>query len=188
MKEDNIEEPLPDLKNDIQLIFNLFKKDNNLITKLKLRTMLFSFAMYKSAPSDINRYIEENTSENQENFSFDEVCKLINFKIKSAKEKEADELFNSLVEHGKCDINDVMLKKAFDDNQISITNKEIKEMMNFMGADCIEGNEDLGEDYKSLRHSSKSKIVAKDDDKNVPDKPSYVVGKELFSKFYVDNK
>ena len=30
-----------DLKNDIELAFNLFKNENNKINKLKLRTMLF---------------------------------------------------------------------------------------------------------------------------------------------------
>ena len=40
-----------DIKNDLQLAFNLYKNENNKINRLKLRTILFSFAMYKSSSS-----------------------------------------------------------------------------------------------------------------------------------------
>ena len=53
------EELNEDLKNDLLLGFNLFKWSNWMVNKLKLRSMLFSFAMYKSAPADINRYIND---------------------------------------------------------------------------------------------------------------------------------
>ena len=43
MAEEN-EMPL-DIKNDIQLAFNLYKNENNKINKLKLRTIIFSFVM-----------------------------------------------------------------------------------------------------------------------------------------------
>ena len=85
------EEMSVDLKHDIQLGFNLFKNEKNQINKLKLRTLLFSFVMYKSSSGDINQFIEEQTSPDKEFFTFDEVCKLVNFKIKVAKDKEADE-------------------------------------------------------------------------------------------------
>ena len=47
-----------DIKNDIKLAFDLYKNEKNKINKLKLRTLLFSFIMYKSSPSDINDYID----------------------------------------------------------------------------------------------------------------------------------
>ena len=47
-----------DIKNDIKLAFDLYKNENNKINKLKLRTLLFSFIMYKSSTSDINAYID----------------------------------------------------------------------------------------------------------------------------------
>ena len=43
-----------DLKNDIKIAYNLFKNENNKITKLKLRTLLFSFIMFESSAGDIN--------------------------------------------------------------------------------------------------------------------------------------
>ena len=51
-----------DIKDDIKLAFDLYKNENNKINKLKLRTMLFSFIMYKSSPSEINEYIDSKKS------------------------------------------------------------------------------------------------------------------------------
>ena len=45
-----------ELKNDIKIAFDLFKNENNKITKLKLRTLLFSFIMFRSSAGEINRY------------------------------------------------------------------------------------------------------------------------------------
>ena len=47
-----------ELKNDIKIAYDLFKNESNKITKLKLRTLLFSFIMYKYSASEINEYIE----------------------------------------------------------------------------------------------------------------------------------
>ena len=38
-----------DIKNDLLLAFNVFKNERNNISKLKIRTLLFTFAMYKSS-------------------------------------------------------------------------------------------------------------------------------------------
>ena len=57
---DNIELPI-DVKNDLLLAFNLYKNENNKINKLKLRTILFSFVMYKYSSSEINEFIESKT-------------------------------------------------------------------------------------------------------------------------------
>jgi hypothetical protein len=65
-----------DLKNDLILAFNLFKNEEGKVNKLKLRTLLFSFAMYKSAPKDINDYISEYYPK-QEEFTFEQLCKLV---------------------------------------------------------------------------------------------------------------
>ena len=48
MTEEENEIP-SDLKNDIQLAFDLFKNEKDKISKLKLRTLLFSFVMYKNS-------------------------------------------------------------------------------------------------------------------------------------------
>ena len=73
--------------------FQFVYNEKNKISKLKLRTLLFSFILYKSGSGEINQFIEEQTSEDQEFFTYDEVCRMINFKLRSAKEKESDELF-----------------------------------------------------------------------------------------------
>lgn len=154
------EELSVDLKNDIELAFNLFKNENNKINKLKLRTMLFSFIMYKSSSSDINQFIEEQTSEDQEFFTFEEVCRLVNYKLKNAKDKEADEIF-SYMASGKNEnyLTESEITKAFQGFEIDASEKEIKEMMKFI----------VGEE----KEGSNEKIK---------------VSKEQFKKFYTDNK
>lgn len=72
----SVEEISEDLKNDLLVAFNLYKNEEGLISKLKLRTLLFSFAMYKSAPKDINDYIAEYFPK-QEEFTFDNLLKLV---------------------------------------------------------------------------------------------------------------
>ncbi len=76
------EEISEDLKNDLLVAFNLYKNEEGLISKLKLRTILFSFAMYKSAPKDINDYISEYFPK-QEEFTFDSLLKLVFNKLYS---------------------------------------------------------------------------------------------------------
>ncbi len=149
-----------DLKNDIELAFNLFKNENNKINKLKLRTMLFSFIMYKSSSRDINQFIEEQTSEDQEFFTFEEVCRLVNYKLKNAKDKEADEVF-SYMASGKNEnyLTESEITKALQGFEIDASEKEIKEMMKFI----------VGEE----KEGSNEKIK---------------VSKEQFKKFYTDNK
>ena len=44
-----------DIKNDILLAFNLYKNENDKINKLKLRTLLFSFVMYKNSAEEIKQ-------------------------------------------------------------------------------------------------------------------------------------
>ena len=132
-----------DIKNDILLAFNLYKNENDKINKLKLRTLLFSFVMYKNSAEEINKYIENQTKIDQEEFDFDEVCEMVNLKLKASKEKEADEVFNYI-----CEKNDNHFLKendfvrAFKNNEIDISLKEIKEMMKFIANNKNENEED----------------------------------------------
>lgn len=72
----NIEEFTEDLKNDLMLAFNLYKNEEGRVNKLKFRTLLFSFAMYKSSPKDINDYIADHFGK-QEEFTYENLCKLV---------------------------------------------------------------------------------------------------------------
>ena len=93
---DDSEIPL-DIKNDIQLAFNLYKNENNKINKLKLRTILFSFVMYKFSASDINEFIETRTLKEKELYTFDDLCDLVKEKLLESKERDADELYNYII-------------------------------------------------------------------------------------------
>ena len=128
-----------DLKNDIKIAFDLFKNENNKITKLKLRTLLFSFIMFESSAGDINRYIEEKTSPDQDLFDLDDVNDLIKEKIKDAKIKEANELTTSIVGADNAEIiKQSQLEKAFQKHNIDINSKDLKEMFYYMN-----DNEDI---------------------------------------------
>ena len=131
---DSDDEMSVDLKHDILLGFNLFKNEKNQINKLKLRTLLFSFVMYKSSSGDINQFIEDQTSPDKEFFTYDDVCKMVKYKLKNAKEKEADEVFNYLTA-GKNDTHFVTendTEKGFTNYAIGASPEEIKEMMKYM--------------------------------------------------------
>ena len=135
MAEDN-EIPL-DIKNDIELAFNLYKNENNKINKLKLRTILFSFVMYKYSASDINEFIESRTLKDKELYTFDDVCDLVKEKMMDSKERESDELFNYIVNNKKDKdeinkMNKKQLEKAFNENDISIEEDELDKMIEYM--------------------------------------------------------
>ena len=143
-------EELPvDIKNDLQLAFNLYKNENNKINRLKLRTILFSFVMYKSSSSEINEFIASKTASDKEYYSFDDVCDLVKEKFKESKSKESDELFDYIVnsKNNKSE-NNTMTKKqlmnAFEENEIHLEQSEIDEMLEYMNKNEIdeENNED----------------------------------------------
>lgn len=141
-----------DIKNDLLLAFNMYKNDENKINKLKLRTILFSFAMYKAPPKDINEYISEHFPK-QEEFTYEELCKLVFYKLKSIKEKEAEDLFFFInggkgVSHfSKDDISSV-----YEKNGIDISDREINEMLSFMtGKDKLPDNIQISkEEFKKF--------------------------------------
>ena len=120
--------------------------------------MLFSFVMYKSSPSNINKYIEENSSSEKEYFTFDEVCELIQAKNKIAKEKEADEIFNYLAGN-KQYLTKNRIIEEFKDKKIGMTEDEIKEMFNYI----------MHKDYQNDNNSNvttPSNTITRDDFRN----------------------
>ena len=135
-----------DLKNDIKIGFDLFKNENNKITKLKLRTLLFSFIMFESSAGDINKYIEEKISPTQQLFDLDDVYDLVKEKLKEAKAKEANELLNFINTDNKDIISESHLAQAFQKHKIDINRKEIKEMILYMNQKDININKDKKEE------------------------------------------
>ena len=133
-----------DIKNDIKLAFNLYKNENNKINKLKLRTLLFSFIMYKYSASDINQFIESRTLKEKELYSFDDVCDLIKEKLIESKERDSDELFNYIVNNKeKNKMTKKQLVEAFKGNDIDVDEKEFDKMLDYMMRKKIEEEEDL---------------------------------------------
>ena len=178
---EEVEMPL-DIKTDIEIAFNLMKNENNKINKLKLRTLLFSFVMYKYSAYDINKYIETKTTPNQEIFTFDEVCYLINEKLKEARERESDELFNYIAknkgESGKMSNKD--LEKIYKNYELGVDVKELDKMIEYMIKKSesendvlyVEENEDEDEEQKKDDKHKKIKYVTRNQ----------------FKKFYTETK
>ena len=133
-----------DIKNDIKLAFNLYKNENNKINKLKLRTLLFSFIMYKYSASDINQFIESRTLKEKELYSFDDVCDLIKEKLIESKERDSDELFNYIVnnKNENSKMSKAQLQEAFKSNDIDVDEKEIDKMMEYMKKKQFEESEE----------------------------------------------
>ena len=139
-----------ELKNDLLLAFNIYKNDENKINKLKLRTILFSFVWYKSSARNINEFISEIFPSKDE-FTFENLVKLVNKRIKLSKEKEAEDLFN-YINGGKVTsiINETDLYNAFEVNQIEISEREIHEMIGFMQGDSGDTLQATKEEFKKF--------------------------------------
>ncbi len=139
-----------ELKNDLQLAFNLYKNDENKINKLKLRTILFSFVWYKSSAKNINEFISE-IFPNKEEFTFENLVKLVNKRIKMSKEKEADDLF-SYINGGKGTntITETDLFNAFQANQLDISEKETREMISLMQSEYGEHSQTTRDEFKKF--------------------------------------
>ena len=172
MSDEN-EIPL-DVKNDVQLAFNLFKNEKNKINKLKLRTILFSFVMYKFSASDINNFID-NVMGDKELFSFEDVCDLVNMRLQDAKEREADELFNYVVKNNN---ENAKLKKselvdAFKEYKIEVDDKEVDKMLQYMcKSDEKENNDGENQDLEEANKTEGKKSISR----------------EQFKKFYCEKK
>ena len=128
----DVSELSEDLKDDLLISFNLFKNDKGKVNRLKFRTLLFSSAMYKSSPKDINDFINEYCPK-QELFSYEDLLNLVTIKLKTLKEKESDDLFNYI--NGGKGINSISkpdLEKVFRNNNLEITEKELNEMISYI--------------------------------------------------------
>ena len=172
MSDDN-EIPL-DIKNDIQLAFNLFKNENNKINKLKLRTLLFSFIFYKFSASDINKFIETKTLKDKELYTFDDVCDLIKEKLLEAKARESDELFNYIVnnKNENSKMSRKQLSEAFKNNEIDVDDEELDKMIEYMKKKQFDEYEGMELDEDELKKATLSKDIYRNQ----------------FKKFYVEQK
>lgn len=163
--EDNQEEEMSvDVKHDIKLAFNLYKNEKNQINKLKLRTILFSMVMYKSSASDINQFIEEQTSPEKEWFNYDDVCKLVKLKHKFAKEKEAEEVFNFLGGNAH-KLTEESIKAGFDAYGVGVSVEEIQEMMKYMIAPDEERKRKMEEERKRKEEEEAEKRRKEEEEK-----------------------
>ena len=164
-----------DIKNDIKLAFNLYKNENNKINKLKLRTLLFSFIMYKYSASDINQFIESRTLKEKELYSFDDVCDLIKEKLIESKEGDSDELFNYIVnnKNENSKMSKAQLQEAFKSNDIDVDEKEIDKMMEYMKKKQFEESE---ENENPEDEEKKKATLSKD------------ITRNQFKQFYVEQK
>ena len=189
MTEEENEIP-SDLKNDIQLAFDLFKNEKDKISKLKLRTLLFSFVMYKNSADDINNYIESQINPEKNEFSFDEVCDLVNLKLKNSKLKESDEIFSYITswkndnDNIKC--NDLL--QAYRNYEIDVSEDDIKEMMIYMNEDNYQKNKKLNDiaeiDENEDENENENIQENKELSKEIPSK----ISKSQFRKFYTNLK
>ena len=128
-----------ELKNDIKIAYDLFKNESNKITKLKLRTLLFSFIMFKSSAGEINKYIEDTISPTQELFNLEELYLLIKLKLKEAKLKEADELIYAINGNETSEIvKESDFLKTLQKHKIDMNEKDVKEMFQYMNDDMDE--------------------------------------------------
>ena len=143
-----------ELKNDIKIAFDLFKNENNKITKLKLRTLLFSFIMFKSSASEINRYIEDKLSPKQELFDLDDLNLLIRLKLKEAKLKEANELIYAINGNESSEIiKESDFLKTLQKHKIDMNEKDVKEMFQY-----INGEEEFNKSSKKESTVSTEKL------------------------------
>jgi len=90
--------------------------------------------MYKSAAKDINDYINDHYPK-KDDFTYEETLLLVNNKIKNAKEKEADELFN-MIQSGKqpnmLSKNDIL--RSLNSVGIDASDREVSELLEFANA------------------------------------------------------
>ena len=190
LDQNDISSEMPlDIRTDIKIAFDFMKSENNTINKLKLRTLLFSFVMYKYSAKDINDYIDSQLRdmgmpEDKENFTFDEVCTLINERLESAREREADELFDYIA--GKRNNAEKITKKELDNifsnYKLGVEMEDLNKMMNYMNNNIeAELNEDEEENEEDEEEIKFNEIMKKK-------KKNNTVTREQFKKFYAEKK
>ena len=190
-KKENASNEMPlDIKTDIKMAFDFMKSENNTINKLKLRTLLFSFVMYKYSAKDINDYINDQLNkmgipEDQENFTFDEVCELINEKLDDARERESDELFDyiSSKKFQREKITKKELENIFNNYKLGVEAEDLDKMINYMVNNDESEQNASAEENEEEEDEEEIKI-----DINKKNKKINSVTREQFKKFYTEKK
>ena len=182
-----------DLITDIKIAFDFMKSENNTINKLKLRTLIFSFVMYKYSAKDINEYIDNQIiqmgiQEDKENFTFDEVCALINKRLEVARERESDELFDYIAskKNQRDKITKKELENIFNNYKLDVEQEDLDKMMNYMvNNDETEPKDELlfEENEEDEEDELNNKI-----NENKKKKKINSVTREQFKKYYTEKK
>ena len=179
-----------DIKTDLKIAFDFMKNETNTINRLKLRTLVFSFVMYKYSAKEINEYIEEQMkelgmSDEQENFTFEELCAIISPRLDEAKERESDELFN-YISSKKNYVNKISkkeLKNIFNNYKLGIEQEDLNKMINYMVS-----NDEFGQNNEQLSEENEEDEEENKIEENKKKKKINSVTREQFKKFYTEKK
>ncbi len=188
----NISSEMPlDVKTDLKIAFDFMKNETNTINRLKLRTLVFSFVMYKYSAKEINEYIEEQMkelgmSDEQENFTFEELCAIISPRLDEAKERESDELFN-YISSKKNYVNKISkkeLENIFSNYKLGIEEEDLNKMINYMVS-----NDEFGQNNEQLsEENEEDEEEIKIEESIKKKKKINSVTREQFKKFYTEKK
>ena len=188
----NISSEMPlDVKTDLKIAFDFMKNETNTINRLKLRTLVFSFVMYKYSAKEINEYIEEQMkelgmSDEQENFTFEELCAIISPRLDEAKERESDELFN-YISSKKNYVNKISkkeLENIFNNYKLGIEQEDLNKMINYMVS-----NDEFGQNNEQLsEENEEDEEEIKIEESIKKKKKINSVTREQFKKFYTEKK
>ena len=187
----NISSEMPlDIKTDLKIAFDFMKNETNTINRLKLRTLVFSFVMYKYSAKEINEYIEEQMkdlgmSDDQENFTFEELCAIISPRLEEAKERESDELFN-YISSKKNYVNKISkkeLENIFSNYKLGIEQEDLNKMINYMVS-----TDEVGQNNELLSEENEEDEEENKIEENKKKKKINSVTREQFKKFYTEKK
>ena len=187
----NISSEMPlDIKTDLKIAFDFMKNETNTINRLKLRTLVFSFVMYKYSAKEINEYIEEQMkdlgmSDDQENFTFEELCAIISPRLEEAKERESDELFN-YISSKKNYVNKISkkeLENIFNNYKLGIEQEDLNKMINYMVS-----TDEVGQNNELLSEENEEDEEENKIEENKKKKKINSVTREQFKKFYTEKK
>ena len=188
----NISSEMPlDIKTDLKIAFNFMKNETNTINRLKLRTLVFSFVMYKYSAKEINEYIEEQMKDlgmpdDQENFTFEELCAIISPRLEEAKERESDELFN-YISSKKNYVNKISkkeLENIFSNYKLGIEQEDLNKMINYMVS-----TDEVGQNNELLSEENEEDEEENKIEENIKKKKKInSVTREQFKKFYTEKK
>ena len=188
----NISSEMPlDIKTDLKIAFDFMKNETNTINRLKLRTLVFSFVMYKYSAKEINEYIEEQMKDlgmpdDQENFTFEELCAIISPRLEEAKERESDELFN-YISSKKNYVNKISkkeLENIFSNYKLGIEQEDLNKMINYMVS-----TDEVGQNNELLSEENEEDEEENKIEENIKKKKKInSVTREQFKKFYTEKK